>query len=639
MAAMGHTMNHEAAPTGEAPAAQPGHAPSGPPTRKKKRAPRPAPEGSSLEAQPARQPPSSEAPGQAPDQVPSVSEGTFSLSAEVVTESGHTVAPAQPTRPLEQYSLDAARASRAPMPQKAQPATTPSLPQQPQPTTTTTPQQQPQPALQRQITLPSPHSQASPQLRGATSFRQPAGGAAESPGAGAPGGRKKKAPMPDITSREWQHHIADSLLSARPPKQGHTNNTYSIKADFSAASPARRTPGAAASPAQAPRAPPTPLAIDESEAGSLFPGRNEVRARAADLLSPAARARAQGQNPGSLLWGDDTPAAPAAPAAPAPTPPVTPAAVTPAAGGETEAPIAIANRGDVIPRNLVKNSIFTRQSRSPEKPPARFSKPAAPRASTAAAPTIPAVPRPAAVAAVAAAASPVGALAPAPATAPAAAQLAAPAPAPDEQAAAARAATAGGGSPGAGARPAAERRAAGEGAAAGGGGAAEAQALSGMSTSRTAAATADEGAAGPSGAGAGAGAGAAGSVMLENIRAFRAAQPKANFNAWLEQLDPEVPFPPRPPRPAQESVEPPRGDLAPRSLGIDTTHALSRKIQHDSLPQRVRARRRLSARRGQVIMSAIMSQTESTGVWRELWDQAAAPPPPAPAAAGPVRTV
>jgi len=70
-----------------------------------------------------------------------------------------------------------------------------------------------------------------------------------------------------------------------------------------------------------------------------------------------------------------------------------------------------------------------------------------------------------------------------------------------------------------------------------------------------------------------------------------------------------------------------------------TTHALSRKIQHDSLPQRVRARRRLSARRGQVIMSAIMSQTESTGVWRELWDQAAAPPPPAPAAAGPVRTV
>ena len=165
------------------------------------------------------------------------------MSAEVVTESGHAVAPVRPTRPLEQYSLDAARASRAPMPQKAQPATT-----------TPSPPQQPQPALQRQITLPSAHSQASPQLHGTKSFRQPAGGAAESPGAGAPGGRKKKAPMPDITSREWQHHIADSLLSARTPKQGHNNNTYSIKADFSASSPARRTPGAAASPAQAPRA-------------------------------------------------------------------------------------------------------------------------------------------------------------------------------------------------------------------------------------------------------------------------------------------------------------------------------------------------------------------------------------------------
>lgn len=223
--------------------------------------------------------------------------------------------------------------------------------------------------------------------------------------AAAPARRKKKptAPMPDITSREWQNSIADSLLSAKVPKTA-SSNTYSIKANFNttggsspgrtkAAAPAAPIPlamthpparaEAANSPSQ-PQLPQQPqqqqqspeataagspprrdsregalgdrrasgLQMDEGVAGSLFPGRDMVRQRAAAMLSPGGGRTPEGmegeQGAPPLTWGQQA----------GPVGGMAQGQVAKVAGGKEacESPISIANRGDVIPRNLVRCS-------------------------------------------------------------------------------------------------------------------------------------------------------------------------------------------------------------------------------------------------------------------------------------------
>jgi len=220
MAKMGHTMNHDeeggttGGPTNPAPDAS-----KPPPGRSQKRAEEP---GGPPERLPAMRPPGNGSAGvyggsdRTPTQVGAGAggdggEGGFSLSAELLGQEG----PAHSSRRVPHYQLQAQAA-------KATAAGTPAKP----------PPEAP-PRERRALPEQSPKlADAAPppplELR-------------------APARRKKKAaaPMPDITSREWQNSIADSLLSAKVPKTA-SSNTYSIKADFNTS--LGNTPAKAAAP-------------------------------------------------------------------------------------------------------------------------------------------------------------------------------------------------------------------------------------------------------------------------------------------------------------------------------------------------------------------------------------------------------
>ena len=217
MAVMGHTMNHDegggtkGGPTNPSPQAS-----KSPPRRNQKGAEEP---GGSPERLPAMRPPEDSSAGvyagsdRTSTQVRGDGdEGGFSLSAELLGQEG----PAHSSRRVPNYQLQAQAA-------KATAAGTPA----------------------------GPSPEAPPRERRASPEQSPKLADAAPPPPlelRAPARRKKKAaaPMPDITSREWQNSIADSLLSAKVPKTA-SSNTYSIKADFNTS--LGNTPSKAAAPA------------------------------------------------------------------------------------------------------------------------------------------------------------------------------------------------------------------------------------------------------------------------------------------------------------------------------------------------------------------------------------------------------